>query len=705
VENSGITDVDQYAFTKLKFLRTISLKGNNLTSLPYGIFSNLTKLKQLRLGDNLLGSVDGLFDGLGHLERLSLMDNQIVVISADTFKDLSHLHHLELNNNKIKYIHPQAFRNMKMLMLLEIGANPLTSVTNLFPTDMMLQYLNLTACNLSTFPNDLPSSLKYLKLTKNKIQRISRSDTQIYSNLNALILENNGAIHIEPGSFQDMTSLSDLFLFVNHLEKVPGPFPANIKSIHLDNNRINSIPSNMFQNGTRLNVLSLRINNITSIQANVFLNLESIKELNLERNKLSVLQDNIFKFALGLEYLNLNRLTLTAIYQDCFSNLNSLTKLEMSFVHISKDQVHGNIFRNLPNLEELVLQESPTLAELFITNLIIERKKIKTITKLNLEDNGLESLSSDIATYLPNIKKLSLKGNKFHCDANLLWLRTWHSIEPEKFHKFDHVRCFLPHHLQGERVQDIKIWQFYEKTDPHSNDSSITDRASTLVPNHTIDYDAYFEVTTPPIDYYHGIDYDDPFYHYDYMDGSTIKGISANLPVTSDLPTSTKQLLHNTQTTPQTTIGDKITTIQSKEEQTQEKNATTDSHDNNNNNNNSIDNEHKQPKTKNGGRSSSLKTVGIAVGMATAVIAVMLLGAFLIYKLWQRKRNTAMEISRHQSEGQDYVFIAETNGRTEPKVHRKMSRAERGSTTSRASEDITNQTETDMKVYILDVDA
>ena len=694
VENSGITDLVKDAFIDLKLLRTISLKGNKITSLEKGIFSNLTHLKQLRLGDNLLETVDGIFEGLVSLENLSIMDNQIEAIYEDTFKDLVKLHHLEMNNNKIKYIHPQAFRSMKMLMLLGLGENRLTSVSGLFPRNKMLQYLNLTACELSTFPNDLPSSMKFLKLTKNKIQRISRSDTKIYRHLNALILEDCGLVYIEPGSFQDMTSLSDLFMFVNQLDKVPGPFPASIKTIHLDNNKITSIPPNMFQNGTRLNVLSIRINNITSIQANAFLNIESIKDLHLERNTLTVLQDNMFKFALGLEYLNLNRLTLTAIYPDCFSNLNSLTKLEMSFVRVSKDQVHGSIFRNLPSLEELVLQESPTLAEIFITNLVIERKKVGTITKLNLEDNGLESLSSDIEIYLPNIRKLSLRGNKFHCNTNLLWLRRWHTLEPEKFYKFDHVHCFQPRYLQGVRVQDVDILQFYDPTGSHSNNSynSVSNNVSTHIPYP--DYDPV--VSTPPLENYnnYGIDYENP-YPYDYMDGSTIKSVSDNIPHTTDLPTSSSQ-----------PTSDKQTTLNTTNDKKQNKMSTTTT---TGTENSSIKVRQNKPlKTNNGSNSSSLKTVGIAFGMAAAVIIVMLLGAFIIYKLWRKKRNSSMEIGRHQNDGGDYVFIAaqaERNGKTEPKVHRKMSRAERGSTTSRASEDITNQTDMDMKVYIMDVDA
>lgn len=690
VEDSGVSDFVDSDFSELKYLKAISLKGNKLTTLPEGIFSNLSFLKQMRLSENQLVSIEGAFKGLGSLEILSLNDNQISEITINTFKDLTSLHHLELNNNKITKIQPNAFGNMKALMLVGLGSNPITSVANIFPKDMMLQYLNMTACNLTNFPNDLPASLKYLKLTKNKISRISKSDTQLYVHLNALILEENTLSYVEPGTFSQMTALIDIFLFVNNLQKFPGPFPASIKNVYLDNNQISSFPPGMFQNGTTLDILSLRINNITSLSANAFQNVDSIRQLHLERNPFSVLQDDTFKLAKGLEYLNLNRLTLAAVYPDCFFNLTSLTKLEMSFVHVSKDQVHGNIFRNLPRLEELKLQDSPTLAEVFLTNLIIEHKKIKTITKLNLEDNGLESLSSDIQSYLPNLRELSLRGNNFQCNANLVWLRNWHSAEPHKFHKFEQVRCHSPRHLQGLKIQDVTDKQFFDQTGSW-NDSQDQD----------VNTQFYYVSHTTPVYIY---DYED-IYPYDYEELSTVesKGFQNHLTpfwtASTSLPVPDNDLNQNNN---QQDNGNDYDVADDVADDA----AAGANDDDNKDSNISVVN--KNPKQKKHGNASSLKTVGIAFGMAFGVIVVMLLIAFVVYKVWQRKRNARLENRRHQNGGQDYVFISthtERQDRPEPKVHRKMSRAERGSTTSRASEDITNHTDTNMKVYTLDVDA
>lgn len=688
IEHSGVNDIIEHAFDDLEHLKMVSLKGNNLVTLQSGLFSSLKVLRRLVLAENSLTSVDGIFDGLTHLEVLSLSNNQIITISVDAFKDLRSLHHLELNNNKIRNLQPGTFANTINLMLLGLGSNPLSSLENIFPHDMLLQYLNMTACELTTFPNDLPSSLKHLKLTKNKIRQISKSDTVRYVNMNALILEENGLVYVEPGTFAHMTSLTDIFLFVNNLLQIPGPFPISMKTVYLDNNQIETIPVDMFQNGTNLDVLSLRINNISTVTFNAFQNVILIKELHLERNKITVLQDNMFLLAFGLKFLTLNRLLLTTIYPDCFLGLIKLKRLELSFVHVSKENVYGNIFRNLHALEELQLQESPTLARRFLTDLIVERKMIKTVTELNLQDNGLVALSSDVQKYLPNIQKLSLGGNKFHCNTNLLWLRNWNAIEPEKFYKFDQVRCHLPRHLQGQRVGDVKLWQFYAQTGSH-NDSLDTISPDTITTTHgpgqtTEATHDMFDVTTEEYIYYgYDMEHDDEdYYQFDYLTYTTITITDG------EYETTTSSIAYNA--TASSSNGDNIKIKNSNEIRTNDEN----------------DKDETQTDTlQSNSRNSSVRAVAIAIGTALGVIVLMLSSALLIYSLWRRKRSAAQENGRHQIEGHDYVFIATTIDKSEMKVHRKMSRAERGSSTSRASEDITNHTDMDMKVYMLDVDA
>jgi hypothetical protein len=45
----NFTDIDEYAFANFTSVRFLDLSNNRLTSLPQGVFSNLSELRELRL--------------------------------------------------------------------------------------------------------------------------------------------------------------------------------------------------------------------------------------------------------------------------------------------------------------------------------------------------------------------------------------------------------------------------------------------------------------------------------------------------------------------------------------------------------------------------------------------------------------------------------------------------------------------------------
>uniref|UniRef100_A0A8C8RD46 LRRCT domain-containing protein n=1 Tax=Pelusios castaneus TaxID=367368 RepID=A0A8C8RD46_9SAUR len=70
-----------------------------------------------------------------------------------------------------------------------------------------------------------------------------------------------------------------------------------------------------------------------------------------------------------------------------------------------------------------------------------------------LRNNSLESLSS--LTSLKSLYTLYLTGNKWRCDCNLIWLRTWQKkvIRSER----SPVVCSSPGVLQGQLLVDIEV--------------------------------------------------------------------------------------------------------------------------------------------------------------------------------------------------------------------------------------------------------
>lgn len=691
VEYSGLVNIEKNAFDNVPSLRKVSLKGNRLVFLENGTFLKLKYLTSIDLSENQITIIEEPFTGLQNLEKLSLQSNEISVIAPNAFKDLSSLHHLELHDNDITSLHPLAFSNNKNLMFLSLASNPLTDLSNTFPTDMILHYLNVTNCKLGAFPNDLPPSVKYLQMSGNQIRYIAKKDLTTYVNLSALILGNNELSLVEKGAFTALSSLTDLFLFVNHLQIIPGPFPLSMKSLHLDNNNITDFDADTFQSGTNLTILSIRNNKISSLSSNTFLNFKSIKELHLEGNPITTLMDNIFVTLNDLHYLNLNRIDFHLILASSFQGLKDLRKLEMSFVKTNGFMIFGDIFKPLIKLDELQLQESPSLAQKFLNH--IENVRIETLKELNLMDNGLTHLNPTVEKHLPNLRKLALSGNKFLCDSDLLWLKMWYIREPDKFFMFNQVHCHLPDQLHGLPIKDVPIYEFLTSKPDHSQDSTSM-RTNEPFDEGMSTQDYIFETATnDPFDFEYGTYYedyshtDDPYDNYEYQTFSTITITKDNIITSMSSTTSlSSKGVDNDKygsTTPQTEFpttvfihsGDNDPTVPDYKPPTKQKDT------------------------------AELKAVGIAIAMSFGVILVMLIIAFITYKICRRKRQVLQQNGRNHCEGQDYVFVATHNDKPEPKPQRKLSRTERGSTTSKASEDITNHTDLDMKVYMLDVDA
>ncbi len=101
LRRTGFKSLQPGDFSGMAALTTLDLGGfNYLSSLPDGVFSDLTALEWLDLGSNELTSLPaGVFSGLTALEQLLISNNELTSLPAGVFSGLTALTRLELHNN------------------------------------------------------------------------------------------------------------------------------------------------------------------------------------------------------------------------------------------------------------------------------------------------------------------------------------------------------------------------------------------------------------------------------------------------------------------------------------------------------------------------------------------------------------------------------------------------------------------------------
>ena len=252
-------------------------------------FSNVenTGIRSLQSGD---------FAGLTGLEYLSLHNNnpessgRTLTLPADIFDGLTSLEELDLGQNVIQSLPTGVFDDLTALTRLHLGDGDIASVSaNVFSSLSNLEWLSLS----SSAPT-LPAGI-FDGLTKLTVLRL-------------------GTFRI---GFFGMTSIrSDLFDELTALE-----------SLTLQGHNLSTLPADIFDNLARLTELIIGANGLTSLPAGIFDNLPGLTTLAVVREAISSLPPGIFDHVTRLTYLGLYNNRLQTLPDDLFDRLTSLQTL------------------------------------------------------------------------------------------------------------------------------------------------------------------------------------------------------------------------------------------------------------------------------------------------------------------------------------------------------------------------------------------
>eukprot|EP00058_Branchiostoma_floridae_P021161 XP_002606651.1 hypothetical protein BRAFLDRAFT_91744 [Branchiostoma floridae] len=167
---------------------------------------------------------------------------------------------------------------------------------------------------------------------------------------------------------------------------------GNLEILHLVNNEINNIQTGTFNSTPQLTTLHLDQNKLATLRSDMFTGLQNLETLHLSDNEINDIQTGTFSSMPQLRNLYLEQNRLTLFKAEAFANLPLLRNLRL--------------FSN--NIETF-----PTEA----------LSKLPSLSELQLQDNQMETLTSTAYNRLSSLSTVNIDNNPWQCDCRMLPFR------------------------------------------------------------------------------------------------------------------------------------------------------------------------------------------------------------------------------------------------------------------------------------------
>ncbi|XP_044522905.1 toll-like receptor 7 [Gracilinanus agilis] len=429
--------IEKDAFRSLRNLTLLSLKADNLTTVPTVLPSSLT---ELYLYNNNIQSIEK--DDFQNLYQLQILDlsgncprcfnapfpcipcpnNSPLVIHRSAFDSLTELKILRLHSNSLKHIPKSWFKNTKKLEKLDLSQNFLAQeigeakflnfLVNLIDLDLSFNYepqVYRAHLNLSkTF-----ASLKNLKILRLKgyvfkeLQSTNLLYIQNLPQLEVLDLGTNFIKIAELSVFKNFPALKNIDLSVNKISpsgessqngfcsmaRTSTEFHASFGSIHyfrydefarrckFKSKETPSFPLVKDDCESYGETLDLSRNNLFFVKSSDFEDLSFLKCLNLSGNSISqTLNGSEFQPLAKLKYLDFSNNKLDLLHSTAFQELQELEILDISGnSHYFQSEGITHMLNFTKNLQVL-------------KKLMMNRNDISTSTSTEMESKSLKIL-------------------------------------------------------------------------------------------------------------------------------------------------------------------------------------------------------------------------------------------------------------------------------------------------------------------------
>ncbi|XP_034562815.1 toll-like receptor 13 [Notolabrus celidotus] len=296
----------------------------------------------------------------------------------------------------------------------------------------------LTDGKLTAVPRDIPSTVKGVDLTSNKITKIQADDFKHLSVLTQLDLKHNSISQIDAGAFADLISLQKLNLNSNKLVALGDDLfggLSNLTELRITSNNMKKVEPTTFKSLKSLEFLDISHNKLhksTTVHC-ILQQLPNLQNLVIPNNDLTHFQSwEITNSSLQLSSLDLsqNSIAVFRIIADIFPNLTRLN-IGSTFKHKMIWDVRNKTFLSrVSTLDisglQLASNDWKTFLESFnssLTALKMTKMKynlseligisctIPTLTSLHLRENNLYYIDQRFFQLCGNVKEIDLKSN------------------------------------------------------------------------------------------------------------------------------------------------------------------------------------------------------------------------------------------------------------------------------------------------------
>jgi Leucine-rich repeat (LRR) protein len=425
--------IQSVSIGSLHSLKWIQLDYNGLKSTPSLLtFNAMPALMHCDLENNQINEISSDFSGNSNLNlsTIILSRNQLSIIESHTFRDLPHLENIALYLNQIDSIQKYAFKNLTKLKTVILSKNYITHIEksafhNLSDSSPSLTVL-LDENQLKCFSTDIFSGMGhekdalkgvlYINVSHNEIRQLSSCSVEGPNKINN---NNNNNTVSDDHQPKQTLNIRVLDLSFNLISNIPNQFANTIcgalHSLHLNHNKLSSLPIATMHFCTQLQILILD-NNLITENINHFNETCSsdLQVLSLRHNKINSLFEfvPIFNQMKNLRVLDLSYNSITILPQNAFLGTkigrllltnNKLRNIEIDYE--TKLDFENNCFGVKPTLKYFDLSHN------YFSSVPIEVMSCENLIELSLTNNLIQELAERSLTKFIRLLVLDLSNN------------------------------------------------------------------------------------------------------------------------------------------------------------------------------------------------------------------------------------------------------------------------------------------------------